>query len=588
MNIFKFFILCFSLVLTAYSGEKPNVIIILTDDQGWGDLSLSGNKDLETPNIDSIAKGGAQFINFYVAPVCSPTRAEFLTGRYSFRCGVYSTSKGGERIDLDEVTIADTFKAAGYKTGAFGKWHSGMQYPYHPNGRGFDEYYGFCSGHWGNYFNPVLEHNGRLVKGNGFCVDDFTEKAMTFIESNKDNSFFVYLAYNTPHSPMQVPDKFWNKFKNKKLQMKHNTGSSKKIKPDFLKAALAMCENIDWNVGRILKKLDDLGIAENTIVLFFSDNGPNSKRWNGGMKGKKGSRDEGGVRSPLVMRWPAKIKAGIRVEKITSAIDLLPSLASMTGTPLISKKPLDGVNFEGLLTDKEVDWNDKRLVANVWSKKFSIRSQKFRLDERGDLYDIENDRGQQKVVSEEYPAVTVRLKAVMEDYKKQYYSELPKEDPRPFVICHKDFPYTQIPARDGKVTGGIRRSNRWPNCSYFTNWIDLNGTISFDVEVQSEGEYEVEIYYTCSKGSEGSTFEVRVGSQAVKGVISEAHDPPETGMEHDRSVRMESYVKDFKPLKVGVIKLSKGKAVLTLKALTKPGTQVMDFRLLMLKKVQSK
>ena len=175
----KFFAaICLLFAITLGYAETPNVIVILTDDQGWGDLSLSGNKNLSTPNIDSLATDGASFDRFYVSPVCSPTRAEFLTGRFHQRSGVYSTSAGGERMDLDEVTIADSFKAAGYKTAAFGKWHNGMQYPYHPNGRGFDEFYGFCSGHWGNYFSPMLEHNGEIVNGEGFVVDEFTDKAM--------------------------------------------------------------------------------------------------------------------------------------------------------------------------------------------------------------------------------------------------------------------------------------------------------------------------------------------------------------------------------------------------------------------------
>ena len=153
------------LISASVIARQPNVVVILTDDQGWGDLSLHGNTNLQTPNIDQLAEQGAQFDRFFVCPVCSPTRAEFLTGRYHPRSGVYSTSAGGERMNLDESTIADAFKAAGYKTAAFGKWHNGMQYPYHPNARGFDEYYGFCSGHWGHYFSPLLEHNGELVKG---------------------------------------------------------------------------------------------------------------------------------------------------------------------------------------------------------------------------------------------------------------------------------------------------------------------------------------------------------------------------------------------------------------------------------------
>ena len=166
-----------------------------------------------------------RFDRFYVSPVCAPTRAEILTGRYHVRAGVYDVSKGGERIDLDEETITEVLKNNGYKTAAYGKWHNGMQAPYHPNTRGFDDFYGFCSGHWGNYFDPILEHNGEIVKGEGFIIDDFTNRGLEFIERNKESPFFLYLPYNTPHSPMQVPDKFWKKFENKNLtQMKINSG----------------------------------------------------------------------------------------------------------------------------------------------------------------------------------------------------------------------------------------------------------------------------------------------------------------------------------------------------------------------------
>ncbi|MCA8992537.1 MAG: sulfatase-like hydrolase/transferase, partial [Planctomycetaceae bacterium] len=203
------------------AAPRPSVVVILADDQGWGDLSLNGNSNLSTPNVDSIARDGAQFERFYVCPVCSPTRAEFLTGRYHPRGGVYGVTRGGERLNLDEKTIADTFKSAGYHTAAFGKWHNGMQYPYHPNGRGFEEYFGFCSGHWGHYFSPMLEHNGQITHGEGFIIDDLTNHAMQFIEQHQQEPFFVYLPYNTPHSPMQVPDRWWDKFKDDPLELRH-------------------------------------------------------------------------------------------------------------------------------------------------------------------------------------------------------------------------------------------------------------------------------------------------------------------------------------------------------------------------------
>ena len=174
---------------------QPNIIIIMADDQGWGDLSYHGNKDISTPNLDALALGGASFENFYVSPVCSPTRAALLTGRYHFRSGVYGTSAGGERLNLGEQTIAEVFKQNGYKTALYGKWHSGMQYPYHPMARGFDDFYGFCSGHWGNYFTPELEANGKIVKGKGYLTDDLTQHALDFIKTNKKEPFFLYYYF---------------------------------------------------------------------------------------------------------------------------------------------------------------------------------------------------------------------------------------------------------------------------------------------------------------------------------------------------------------------------------------------------------
>mgnify|MGYP003303458279 FL=1 len=222
---------------------------------------------------------------------------------------MYDVSRGGERMDLDEETIADIFKASGYKTAAFGKWHNGMQAPYHPNTRGFDEFYGFCSGHWGNYFDPVLERNGKIVNGKGFITDDLTNQGIEFIKKNANNPFFLFMPYNTPHSPMQVPEKYWNKFKNKALIQKAKVEINSNDKESGInnkgdthtKAALAMCENIDWNVGRLVNTLESLDIDENTIIIYLSDNGPIGNRWNDKMKGIKGSTDEGGVRSPMII-----------------------------------------------------------------------------------------------------------------------------------------------------------------------------------------------------------------------------------------------------------------------------------------------
>ncbi len=559
----------------------PNVLFILTDDQGWGDLSINGNQNLQTPNIDQLAKNGALLDRFYVSPVCSPTRAEILTGRYAVRSGVYSTSQGGERIDLDETTIAEVFKQAGYKTGAFGKWHSGMQYPYHPNGRGFDEYYGFCSGHWGNYIDPMLEHNGELVQGVGFLPDDLTNKAMTFIEKNKDQPFFAYLPFNTPHSPMQMPDEWWNKFKDKELTYLGDGRGKEEI--EHTKPALAFCENIDWNVGRLVQKLKDLGIEENTIIVYLSDNGPNGARWNGKMKGRKGSTDEGGVRSPTFIQWKNRIPAGTKIETIASAIDFLPTLTDLAGIPMSTNKPVDGITIKPLLLGRDMMLAD-RFIYNYWREKLSVRSQNFRLGHDGQLFDMQHDPEQRVNVATKFTDVYITLKTAQANWLNTIAVELPKEDTRSFPIGHPNYKNTQIPARDGQATGQIKRSNRWPNCSYFTNWTDVKDKITWEVEVMESGNFEVIVYYTCPAEDVGGRFELRFGENILEGKITEAHNPSLKNVDKYRYPNAESFVKDFKPLNMGKIHLEKGTGILSLNALEIKGKTLMDFRLLMLKR----
>ncbi|MCK5173176.1 MAG: arylsulfatase, partial [Planctomycetes bacterium] len=545
MKLFSIlFVVLFAFSVVDAAHERPNVIVILTDDQGWGDLSIHGNSAIETPNIDRLARDGVRFDRFYVSPVCSPTRAEFLTGRHHVRCGVYETSEGGERVNPDETMIGEIFQKAGYKTAAFGKWHSGMQYPYHPNARGFDEFYGFCSGHWGNYFSPMLEHNGQMVKGNGFVIDDFTERAMDYIETNRDEPFFVYLPYNTPHSPMQVPDRWWNKFKDMELTQDHP--KKKFEKEDHTRAALAMCENIDWNVGRLLAKLDELNLAENTIVLYFCDNGPNGERWNGGMRGRKGSTDEGGVRSALFVRWPAKIKAGTGIPQICSAMDLMPTLAEMAGIEVTGTKPLDGISLASLLDGDSRDWKSRTLVHH-WQGRVSVRTQRYRLDHQGNLYDMQEDPGQTRSINDREPEISASLKKVAAKFGAEMLVNYGKTfDKRPFVIGHPNAKRTQIPARDGIGHGNIKRSNRWPNDSFFENWTSLDDSITWDCEVGKTGTYKVELFYTCPAADIGSIVELSFNDDMLTGKITEPHDPPLTGIEHDRYKRIESYVKEFK------------------------------------------
>lgn len=561
------------------SGERaaqpPNLVVFLADDQGWGDLSLHGNANLATPSIDSLARDGAMFQHFYVCAVCAPTRAEFLTGRYYGRGGVRGVSRGQERLNIDEHTIAETFRAAGYATGAFGKWHNGTQHPYHPNARGFDEFYGFTEGHWGHYFDYEMDRNGEVVQGEGFVIDDVTSRAMEFMERQGDRPFFAYLAYNTPHSPMQVPDEYWDRFAAKELEMRHRDPDKEDVPKT--RAALAMVENIDWNVGRVLQKLDDLQLSENTIVLYFSDNGPNSWRWNAGMKGRKGSIDEGGLRSPLLVRWNGSVAAGLVIDEIAGAVDLLPTLADLAGIEAGSSKPLDGRSLKPLLLDPEPAWNDRELYSlrvTGSGNLASVRTQRFRLDSEGRLFDIENDPGQSEDVSEQFPEEAADLRAKAAAWLEEITPSVGPDD-RPFPVGHA--PLTLLPARDGEPHGNIERSARAPNCSYFTNWTSTSDSITWDIEVAAAGEYEISLYYTAAEA--GSMIEASFGDVTVEAAVTEVHDPPAYGAEADRVPRVgESLVKDFRPLTLGRAALPSGRGTLTLKASKIAGKQAAEIR----------
>lgn len=566
--------------------KKPNIILILADDQGWGDLSSSGNTDLKTPNIDAIAKYGVSFDNFYVQPVCSPTRAELLTGRHFPRTGVYSTSAGGERMDYDETTLAEIFKKAGYQTAAYGKWHNGTQPPYHPNSQGFQDFYGFASGHWGNYFSPILEHNGQPVKGNGFLVDDLTEHGLSFIEKNQDNPFFLYLPFNTPHSPMQVPDEYWDRFKDKDLTQHSNEEDLKNAENiNFNKAALAMVENIDYNVGRIMAKLRKLYLEDDTIVIYLSDNGPNSFRWNGGMRGKKGDTDEGGVRTPFYIQWKDSLPEGKTITQIASALDILPTLSKLVGVSPITAKPIDGKDLTPLLFDENPEWED-RLIYNHWNGKTSLRTQKYRLDAEDQLYNIQNDRGQKTDISARYPRLRDSLVRAKTDWLSEVKPQTAETDIRPFSLGDPSYLYTQLPARDGIPHGTIERSNQYPNDSFFTNWSSANDSITWDVEVLANGKFDVKLYYTVKEENLGSIVELSLGNSKIAKKITEANNPPLKGMENDRVPRKESYVKDFKPMDMGMMVLKKGKGTLTLKTLEVAGREVGEVRLLLFRRVE--
>lgn len=379
---------------------------------------------------------------------------------------------------------------------------------------------------------------------------------------------------------MQVPDRFYDKFRGADLKLRYEGKQDEDLA--MTRAVLAMCENIDWNVGRVLARLAELKLADDTIVVYFSDNGPNSWRYNGGMKGRKGSTDEGGVRSPLLVRWPGHIRGGLNVKPIAAVIDLLPTLAELAGVEIVGNKPLDGRSLATLLLSgasetRAKDWPE-RMIFSHWNGNVSVRTQQHRLDATGKLFDMTADPAQSRDVAKEQPQTAAQLSRAVAEWKRELLADFPRDD-RPFTVGYPDFPITQLPARDGVPHGNVRRSAAAPNCSFFENWVSPDDRITWDIEVHTPGKYEAVIYYTCSKADVGSTVELSFQGSRVQATVSAAHDPPLLGAELDRVARThESYVKDFRPLRLGIIELPSGRGPLTLRALAVSGKHVMDVR----------
>ena len=572
--------------------RRPNIVLIMTDDQGWGDVTAHGNDQLKTPNMDLLARQGAWFDRFYVSPVCAPTRASLMTGRYHPRTGVHGVTRGEENMRLEEVTIADVFKTAGYATGCFGKWHNGRHYPYHPNGRGFDEFYGFCAGHWNNYFNTGLDHNGKDVRSGGFIIDDLTDKAIAFIAANRSKPFLCYVPYNTPHTPWQVPDEYWDRVKKRHISTPTTV------------CAYAMCENIDDNIGRILKTLDDLKLTGDTIVMFLSDNGPNTGRWNGEMKGKKGSTDEGGVRVPFFLRWPGHVKPR-KIEQIASHIDVLPTLAALAGIAKPKTCPLDGVSLVPLIEGKTKDWPD-RMIFSTWGGRVSVRTQQYRANAQA-LYDMTSDPHQKKNIAAAKPEIHAKLAAACITWAADV--GLKDRTVRPIPIGHPERPAVTMPGHEAmlvssskapapapappkgkrKKRGGPRgisynKGAGWAN-DWVDNWTDIGAYPYWPVDVVNAGQYEVTLMYACEAGDVGAKIRVECGGGGLDGQITKAHDPKFIHSP-DRIERKEVYEKVWAPLKMGKITLGKGVNKLIVRALSKPGKKVMELKAVRLERIK--
>ncbi len=416
-----------------FLAAAPNVVFILTDDQGYGDVSRHGNPVLKTPNIDRLHDEGVRFTDFQVSPTCSPTRSALFTGRHEFKNGITHTILERERLTLKATTLAQSLKGAGYTTGVFGKWHLGDAAPYQPDRRGFDEVYihgcggigqtyeGTCADVPGNmYVDPTLMHNGKFVKTKGYCTDLFFAQAGKWIEAAR-KPFFAYIATNAPHTPLQVRPEDEVRYAGK---VDANTAKF-----------FGMVANIDDNIGRLLAFLDEKKLAKNTLVVFMNDNGGTGgvKIWNAGMRGKKGEAYRGGVRASSLWRWPGTLKPA-DVDTLAAHIDFFPTIAELAGAKLPTNQ-VEGRSLVPLLKNARGKWPDRNLFTHTgrWPKgtdpdewkyrSCSVRNSRWHLvSAKGgktpawELFDLTADPGESKDVATDHPLVMKDMTAAYETW----------------------------------------------------------------------------------------------------------------------------------------------------------------------------
>ncbi|NOR15483.1 MAG: sulfatase-like hydrolase/transferase [Candidatus Aminicenantes bacterium] len=412
-------------------GRRPNIILVMPDDQGYGDLACHGNPVLKTPQLDALYAHSLRFTKFQVSPTCSPTRSCLMTGRHEFKNGVTHTLGERERLAQSSVTIAEVLKQAGYATGIFGKWHLGDEDDYQPERRGFDETFIHGAGGIGQnypptscadvppnqenrYFDPVIKHNGTFVKTKGFCSDVFFRQALGWINQQRqgEKPFFAYIVTNAPHAPFIAPDKYKQRFLDLDL-------------PKGLPGFYGMIENIDDNMSLLINKLAEWGLEEDTLLIFMTDNGTSAGHaiYNAGMKGNKGTPEEGGTRVPAFFSWKGVLPEGTDVDRLTAHIDLFPTLAALAGVDLPSNGQVEGRSLLPLLQNQGTEWTDRFLFTHLgrWKKgtdpdlaKFkqcAVRSDRFRFVNNSELYDMSADPGQTTDVIEKYPEIVQKMRS---------------------------------------------------------------------------------------------------------------------------------------------------------------------------------
>ncbi len=455
--LFGLIVCAISLTATAadsLAGKRPNIVFVLTDDQGYGDLSCHGNPILKTPNIDRLHREGVRFTDFMVSPTCSPTRSALMTGRHEFRNGITHTINERERLTLSATTLAQVLKSAGYATGIFGKWHLGDEPDHWPSRRGFDEmfihgaggigqsYPGSCGDAPGNtYFSPAILHNGKFEKTNGYCTDVFFNQALKWIEATKGQQpFYAHIATNAPHGPLQV-------------RPEDEARYSDKVKDADVAKFFGMIANIDDNVGKLLAKLSEWGIERDTLVIFMNDNGGTVgvKVHNAGMRGQKVTPYLGGIRANSFWRWPGTLKPA-DCDRLAAHIDFFPTLAELAGAKITDdvKKQVEGRSLVSLLSNPQADWLDRTLFTHVgrWPvgadrSKFkyatcSVRNSRYQLvtaskgeTKNWQLFDLKADPSEKTDIADKNPDVVKQLDSEYDRWWDSVQPQLVNEDAVP-------------------------------------------------------------------------------------------------------------------------------------------------------------
>ena len=449
--------------------QRPNFIVILTDDQGYGDVGVHGNAQIRTPNIDRFARDSVEFTRFYVEPVCAPTRAALMTGRYHYRTGVIHTSRGGAKMHGDEVTLAERLRDAGYRTAMFGKWHLGDNFPMRPIDQGFEQALWHKSGGIGqspdapnSYFDPNLWRNGEREQARGYCTDVFFREAMDFISGHRDEPFFVYIPTNAPHTPLEIADEYWKPYADAGLD-------------ETTARVYGMVENIDVNLRLLTERLTELGLDKRTHVLFVSDNGPQQKRYTAGLRGRKSMNYEGGIRALSFWRGPGL--APKTTARIAAHIDVAPTVLDLAGLP--AAEGLDGRSLRPLLEGEPETWerthvsqvhrglevkryqnaavNTERWKLALGPGTFNDEAWSYEGEPSAELYDLQADPGEERDLAAEHPDVVADLKSRYEAWfadveASRHFTpgvvHLGADAENPAVLCR----YQDATFLDGKPT----------------------------------------------------------------------------------------------------------------------------------------